>query len=359
MKGTYKIQSGLGNSYELAYIELQLSLFQQIETSNVDLTAFNVAYRKLAKNTLRKFDRFCNVESFHFGDQDQDQDAVALLLDMLPILHLRGSAAFKGKLEQLGCKKSVLDYFIVKKKLDSEIYRLGERLSLSPQIIDIITILAYQISYLKCRFILEYHTGAVHVSPNGRTIIKTKHFGEKIARSIRDKAFSKVFSFNLPEDEKVILNSDLSKKYLTSGNLLAGANTDGSFNVTFLSRLIYMIVRVYTNRDKSDKHLLRSLFPKFNSLYMEKRFLSSKSEWEEAWEKSTHRKPIGDNYNHYMELKVKSLVDYNRISKYMSENATYQNPNPEINLIDPFNVLKNLSVDSNDVADKGDKQEPQ
>ena len=356
MKGTYAIKSELGNSYQLAYVAILVPLISQIESDNIDLSAFNEAYSKLAKNTLRKFSRFCSVESFHFGDHKLNQDAVDLLLDMLPTMHLKGSETFIQKLKQLGLKRYAIDHFIVKKKLDNEIHKLGAKLSLPVEMIDIIKILAYQISYLKCRFIIEHHLGAVYRSPNGRTIIRTKHFGEKIARSIRNDDFSNIVPNEIPQEEEAILHSDLMKKFLISGNVLAGANTDGSFNITFFSRLIYIIVRLTTNPDDSDKHILRSIFPFFNYLYLEKRFLSAENEWKASRKKSTHRKIIGDNYKHYMELKIKSLVDYNRISDYMSENATYQNPNPEISLIEVFNVLKNLSVDSNDVADKDDKQ---
>lgn len=314
MTNKQKLKFNMKKNYYETFYSLFLPEIDQEEKQEFNIQKFDRNYPSLTREALSFLNEINKDKAFTF-DKKRPDEISDQILNTLPALSLSKSIELEEFLNTMQASDKLKKHFIDKAELDSAINELSTELDLHQDLHDIFRINCYFIAIEKCRYFVEKSLGILHVSPNGRTVNKSKDKGEKIFRKYKDGSLIK----NPTAGEQKFLDSNFGKTVFDSANILVSKNKTGSFNVGFLAHLTFYTL-LNAAKDISDTRLMYDIYKVFKVLYTEKGFPKNEDDYYAA------KKPFsGTKYDDYKIIQVKSIIYYDGHEKFLAKSERYEN----------------------------------
>ena len=244
------------------------------------------------------------------------------LMQTLPTLCLAKSERLDALLENLGLSENTRAFFLNKEEIDLSIQKTIASLKIdtkvNPTIEATIKLVSYLIIGLRCyaQISEEIHG---HYSES-RKVIHLKAGLEGQMRKIKNG--SKLYIEGIPKEFNDLMNSGLGEFMITAMNGVLSKNHAGSYNISFLSSLIYKLLRVNLGIENSDDKILLELGQLFRLIYVEKNIKASEEDFD-AFDHNA-KDSIGDNFRDHVVKKAKSIIGYKGSDHIAAEAPRYE-----------------------------------
>ena len=248
-------------------------------------------------------------------------------MDTLPTLCLSKSEKLDDLLKDFGLSEKTKNFFVDKEKIDFAIHEIISSIEIDnhykARIEFAIKVLSYTIIFIRCFAHLSEEIQGVYSEK--RKIIPLKVFLEGELRKIRNE---KTLHYEgLPEKFNDLMNSPFGKFLIKAMNGALSKNLSGSYNVNYLSSLIYSASKGYSEDRHSDDEILFKLGELFRLIYREKNIIATEEEFY-AYNPGD-KNPKGDNFRDHVVKKCKSIINY-KGSDHIAEVAPNYEPEQDI-----------------------------
>ena len=200
-------------------------------------------------------------------------------METLPTLCLAKSERLDGLLESLGLSENTKTYFRHKEEIDLTIQKTIASLKIdtkvNPTIEATIKLVSYLIIGLRCYAQLSEEIQG-HYSESRKVIHLKADLEGEIRKIKNDASLNEESSSKELNDSK---NSSLGVFMIKAMNSTLSKNHSGSYNVSFLSSLIYSVLSSSVKKDISDDKILFELGQLFRLIYTEKNIKATEEDF--------------------------------------------------------------------------------
>ena len=310
MKKPSKIDFKNAQNYPIHYtiklLESLINLSNPIESIN---TLNNNIYNN-HNQLLNELIRFQSERDYHLKNfkGSYQKKYTEYLMETLPTLCLAKSETLDALLENLGLSENTRAFFVNKEEIDLTIQETIASLKIdthiNPTIEATIKLVSYLIIGLRCyaQISEEIHG---HYSESRKVIHLKADLEGEIRKIKNDASLNEESSSKELNDSK---NSSLGVLMIKTMNSILSKNHSGSYNVSFLSSLIYSVLKKRVKNDVSDDKILLELGQLFRLIYVEKNIKASEEDFD-AFDHNA-KDSIGDNFRDHVVKKVKSIIGY-------------------------------------------------
>ena len=331
MKKLSRIDFKNAQSYPVKYTLQLLGNLVNIDNPIISTFTLSINLHNIHNHVLSEVILFQKERNFHINNfkGSYKNKYAEYLKNTLPTLCLVKSEVIDRLLEGFGLSEKSKIFFIDKAKIDITIHEIINSFKIDNQqkaeLEFAIKILSYQIIFLRCFAQLSSEIHGFYSKE--RKIIPLKAFLEGELRKIRSA--SKLQYEDLPEKFNDLMNSPFGKFIVKAMNGALSKNHAGSYNVNFLSSLIYSALKEYSEDRHSDDEILFKLGELFRLIYKEKNIRATEEEFNSYSPGDTN--PIGDNFRDHVVKKCKSIINY-KGSDHTTEVAQNYEPEQEIDI---------------------------
>ena len=310
MKNPSRIDFKNAQNYPVNYTLNLVGSLDKIDKPKLSTITLNNYIYNYHNQILSEVIRFQSEREYHLINfkGSYKKKYADYLMNTLPTLCLAKSERLDALLESLGLSENTKTYFTDKEEIDLTIQKTIASLKIdthiNPTIEATIKLVSYLIIGLRCyaQISEEIHG---HYSESRKVIhLKADLEGEirkiKNAASLNEESSSKELN-----DSK---NSSLGVLMIKTMNSILSKNHSGSYNVSFLSSLIYSVLKKRVKNDVSDDKILLELGQLFRLIYVEKNIKASEEDFD-AFDHNA-KDSIGDNFRDHVVKKVKSIIGY-------------------------------------------------
>ena len=310
MKNPSIIDFKNAQNYPLKYILQLMGSLVNIDKPDKPTNTLNNYIYNNHNQLLNELYLFQSERKYHITNfkRSYKNKYAEYLMDTLPTLCLAKSEKLDDLLEDFGLSEKSKTFFVNKEKIDFAIHDLISSVEIDNQhkaeIEFAIKILSYTIIFLRCFAHLSEEIHGVYSEK--RKIIPLKVFLESELRKIRSE---KTLHYEgLPEKFNNLMNSPFGKFLIKAMNGALSKNHAGSYNVNFLSSLIYSASKEYSEDTYSDDEILFKLGELFRIIYGEKNIKATEEEFYTYNQED--KNPKGDNFRDHVVKKGKSIINY-------------------------------------------------
>ena len=310
MKNPSRIDFKNAQNYPVNYTLNLVGSLDKIDKPKLSTITLNNYIYNYHNQILSEVIRFQSEREYHLINfkGSYKKKYADYLMNTLPTLCLAKSERLDALLESLGLSENTKTYFTDKEEIDLTIQKTIASLKIdthiNPTIEATIKLVSYLIIGLRCyaQISEEIHG---HYSESRKVIhLKADLEGEirkiKNAASLNEESSSKELN-----DSK---NSSLGVFIIKAMNSTLSKNHSGSYNVSFLSSLIYSVLSSSVKKDISDDKILFELGQLFRLIYTEKNIKTSQEDFDAY--NPEYKNPTGDNFRDHVVKKFKSIIGY-------------------------------------------------
>lgn len=310
MKNPSRIDFKNAQNYPLKYILQLMGSLVNIDKPDEPTNTLNNYLYNNHNQLLNELYLFQSERNYHITNfkRSYKNKYAEYLMDTLPTLCLSKSEKLDDLLEDFGLSEKSKTFFVNKEKIDFKIHEIISSIKIDNQhkaeIEFAIKILSYTIIFLRCLANLSEEIRGFYSEK--RKIIHLKVFLEGELRKIRN---DKTLHYEeLPEKFNNLMNSPFGKFLIKAMNGALSKNHKGSYNVNFLSSLIYSASKEYSEDTYSDDEILFKLGALFRMIYGEKNIKATEEEFYTYNQED--KNPKGDNFRDHVVKKCKSIINY-------------------------------------------------
>ena len=242
-------------------------------------------------------------------------------------------------MESLGLSENSRAFFVNKEKIDITIEKTIASLKIdthiNPEVEISIKLLSYLIVGLRCYAKLSEEINGFY--SENRKVIRLKADLEGEIRKIKNDASLKKESSSKELNDS--MNSSLELFMIKAMNSTLSKNHSGSYNVSYLSSLIYSLLRAGTKNDISDDKILFELGPLFRLIYKEKNIKVSEEDFNAY--NPEDKSPIGANLRDHVVKKCKRIINY-KASDHTTEVAQNYEPEQDVDFNEFLKIFLGL-----------------
>ena len=310
MKKPSKIDFKNAQNYPIHYtiklLESLINLSNPIESIN---TLNNNIYNN-HNQLLNELIRFQSERDYHLKNfkGSYQKKYTEYLMETLPTLCLAKSETLDALLENLGLSENTRAFFVNKEEIDLTIQEIIASLKIdtkvNPTIEATIKLVSYLVIGLRCYAQISEEIQGHH--SESRKVINLKAGLEGEMRKINNDAT--LNQENLTKELNDSKNSYLWVFMIKSMNSTLSKNHSDSYNVNFLSSLIFIVLRSSVKKDISDDKILFELGQLFRLIYIEKNIKANEEDFNAY--NPEDKSPTGDNFRDHVVKKCKSIIGY-------------------------------------------------
>ena len=306
--------------YTIKLLESLNNLSKPKDSIN-ELNEIIYKYHNQVLNEVIRFqsERDYNLKNFKGSYQKKYAE---YLMQTLPTLCLAKSERLDDLLEDLGLSENSRAFFVNKEKIDLTIEKTIASLKIdnhiNPELEVLVKLLSYLIIGLRCYAQLSEEIHGLY-SENRKVIRQKADLEGEIRKIKNDASLNKANSSKELNDSE---NSSLELFMIKAMNSTLSKNHSGSYNVSYLSSLIYSVLRKSIKNDISDDKILFELGQLFRLIYIEKNIKNSEDDLDAFDYKA--KDSIGDNFRDHVVKKCKSIIGYKGSKHPTEEAARYQ-----------------------------------
>ena len=310
MKKPSKIDFKNAQNYPIHYtiklLESLINLSNPIESINTLNNNIYNTHNQLLNEVIRfQSERDYHLKNFKGSYQKKYAE---YLMETLPTLCLAKSERLDGLLESLGLSENTKTYFVNKEEIDLTIQKTITSLKIdtkvNPSIEATIKLVSYLVIGLRCYAQISEEIQGHH--SESRKVINLKAGLEGEMRKINNDAT--LNQENLTKELNDSKNSYLWVFMIKSMNSTLSKNHSDSYNVNFLSSLIFIVLRSSVKKDISDDKILFELGQLFRLIYTEKNIKANEEDFNAY--NPEDKSPTGDNFRDHVVKKCKSIIGY-------------------------------------------------
>ena len=310
MKKPSKIDFKNAQNYPIHYTIKLLESLINLSNSNKSINTLNKYIYNNHNQLLNELIRFQSERDYHLKNfkGSYQKKYAEYLMETLPTLCLAKSERLDGLLESLGLSENTKTYFTDKEEIDLTIQKTITSLKIdtkvTPSIEATIKLVSYLVIGLRCYAQLSEEIHG-HYSESRKVIHLKADLEGEIRKIKNDASLNEESSSKELNDSK---NSSLGVFMIKAMNSTLSKNHSGSYNVSFLSSLIYSVLSSSVKKDISDDKILFELGQLFRLIYTEKNIKTSQEDFDAY--NPEYKNPTGDNFRDHVVKKVKSIIGY-------------------------------------------------